>query len=238
MAEAKRIEAKDTHTNHYDFPTFVLKRADRKLAGRVLDNNGKPLTGAQVSFGGQGQPRDSTTKADSEGKFLFDSLCEGQIKVFVHYQDPLDSSIYMSLNGGGGLEAQAGHTNLLIILRDTSISGWDVPTFTTMGQCLTLRARPRRGWRWWCGVQPIRLRGLKAARTGVSGRWQHLLGTHPGSAGQGASDRKPLLVGRDPRRNLVVTHELEVTVTNLDLYMQTGLTLAGTVPRRKWRRKY
>ena len=29
-----RVEAKDTETNHYEFPAFVLKRADRKLAGQ------------------------------------------------------------------------------------------------------------------------------------------------------------------------------------------------------------
>jgi hypothetical protein len=38
-----RVEAKNTQTNSYEFPIFVLKRVDRKLAGRVLDSGGKPL---------------------------------------------------------------------------------------------------------------------------------------------------------------------------------------------------
>ncbi len=34
---AGRLKAEDSKTNHYEFPAFVLERADRILAGRVLD---------------------------------------------------------------------------------------------------------------------------------------------------------------------------------------------------------
>ena len=111
-----RVEAKDTKTAIYIFPPFVLKFAIYKLAGRVLDNSGKPLAGARVSFGGPGQPQDSSTNTDSEGTFHFDAVCEGPIKIFANYQDPQDSSIYLNLNGGSGMEVRAGDTNILIKL--------------------------------------------------------------------------------------------------------------------------
>ena len=59
------VKAKDTQTNHYEFPTFVLKHANRTLAGRVLDSYGKPVAGAEVSFYGNGQPQVSDTKTEN-----------------------------------------------------------------------------------------------------------------------------------------------------------------------------
>jgi hypothetical protein len=39
------VKAKNTKTNHYEFSAFVLKRANRKLAGCVVDINWRPLAG-------------------------------------------------------------------------------------------------------------------------------------------------------------------------------------------------
>jgi hypothetical protein len=113
-----RVEAKDTKAAAYNFPPFVLKPANYKLAGRVLDNNGKPLVGTWVSFSGSGQPQDCVTNTDSQGRFFFNAVCEGPIKIFANYQDPQDRSIYMNLNGGSGMEVKAGDTNVLITLHN------------------------------------------------------------------------------------------------------------------------
>ena len=51
------VKAKDTQTNRYEFPCFTLLRADQKIAGRVVDEAGKPLAGAEVYFMGKGQPQ-------------------------------------------------------------------------------------------------------------------------------------------------------------------------------------
>jgi len=111
-----RVEATDTKAITYSFPPFVLKPTNYRLAGRVLDSKGKPLIGTRVSFSGPGQPQDSFTNTDSEGQFFFDAVCEGPIKIFANYQDPQDTSIYMNLNGGSGMEVEAGDTNILIKL--------------------------------------------------------------------------------------------------------------------------
>lgn len=114
-----RVEAKDTQTNRYEFPTFVLKRADLKIAGRVLDDAGKLLAGAEVYFMGRGQPMNSedkwgqtpwcNTKTDTEGKFFFDTVCDAPLQVYADYRG-------MSLNGGGGMPARPGDTNIVIQL--------------------------------------------------------------------------------------------------------------------------
>lgn len=118
------VKAKDTQTNRYEFPTFVLKRANLKIAGRVLDIAGKPLAGAKVYFMGKGQPMNSedkwgrqpwcNTNTDTEGKFSFDAVCEAPLRVYADYHDPLDRRISTHLDGG--MPAQTGDTNIVIRL--------------------------------------------------------------------------------------------------------------------------
>ncbi len=114
-----RLAPKDTQTNHYEFPIFVLKRADRKLAGRVMDETGKPLAGLEVSFSGQGQPMNDreqkpycNTQTDSNGKFSFTNACDGPLRVYVVPR-------YGNHYNGGGMQYQdthGGDTNLVIRL--------------------------------------------------------------------------------------------------------------------------
>jgi len=125
-SSGERLSANDTRTNHYEFPTFVLKRADLKIAGRVLDNTGKPLAEAEVYFMGKGQPMNSedkwgqqrwcNTKTDGEGKFSFDTVCDAPLRIYADYHDPLNWRISTDLNGGGGMPAQPGDTNIVIRL--------------------------------------------------------------------------------------------------------------------------
>lgn len=100
------------HGDSFKFPSFALKRANRRVAGRVLAPQGKPLPGANVSLSGQGQPQNLTTLTDTQGSFFFDQVCEGALKVFA------SCSNYLSFNGGNGMEANSGHTNLVIVLEE------------------------------------------------------------------------------------------------------------------------
>jgi protocatechuate 3,4-dioxygenase beta subunit len=119
-----RVAAKDTQADHCEFPTFALKRANLKIAGRVLDEAGKPLAEAEVYFMGKGQPMNSedkwsqqpwcNTKTDSEGKFSFDTVCDAPLRVYADYHDPHDWRISSHLDGG--TPAQAGDTNIIIRL--------------------------------------------------------------------------------------------------------------------------
>jgi len=106
------------------------------LSGSVKDVQGAPVDNAVVElrfrpathscswnphrawwmFVGPGQPQNSTTNTDSQGKVHFDEVCDGPIKVFANYQDPHDRSINMSLKSSGGMEVQPGDTNILIQL--------------------------------------------------------------------------------------------------------------------------
>jgi hypothetical protein len=84
---------------------FVLKLADRVLAGQVLNENDKPVSGVNVSLNGEDQP-DGNMTTDSKGRFHF-QVCEGQVRLFAYSQ-----------NGGGNAQAtaEAGDTNVVMTL--------------------------------------------------------------------------------------------------------------------------
>ena len=73
---------------------------------------------------GNGQPMNSedkwgqqpwcNTKTDSEGKYSFDNVCDGSLRVYADYHDPLN--LNLNTHNDGGMSAQAGDTNIVIRL--------------------------------------------------------------------------------------------------------------------------
>jgi protocatechuate 3,4-dioxygenase beta subunit len=95
----------DAETNRLELSPFVLKLADRVLAGQVLNENDKPVSGAYVNLNGEDQPNGNVT-TDSKGRFHF-KVCEGQIRLFAN----------SSQGGGfGQATAEAGDTNVVLTL--------------------------------------------------------------------------------------------------------------------------
>ncbi len=93
----------DSETNCVELSPFVLKLADRVLAGQVLDENDKPVSGVNVSLNGEGQP-DGYMATDSKGRFHF-QVCEGQIRLFANSQ-----------GGYAQASAEAGDSNVVLTL--------------------------------------------------------------------------------------------------------------------------
>jgi protocatechuate 3,4-dioxygenase beta subunit len=122
----------DSETNRLELSPFVLKLADRVLAGQVLNENDKPVSGVNVSLNGEDQPNGNMT-TDSKGRFHF-QVCEGQIRLFAYSQ-----------NGGGNAQAtvEAGDTNVVMTLssrsgsvpqtpRRASLKGGPLPDLATV----------------------------------------------------------------------------------------------------------
>jgi len=105
------VTAEFTITSHYEFPPFVLKRAGLMLAGYVLDLDGKPVTGATISCGGEGQPPFTRTQSDSKGHFEFNNVIEGPVLV--------STSHVVTVRGGSRsvfdrVQANGGDTNVVL----------------------------------------------------------------------------------------------------------------------------
>jgi hypothetical protein len=108
------VDADSTHTNHYEFPPFVLKRANLVLAGQVLGPDGKPAVGALVGFSGEGQRIAQSTKSDPAGNFEFKDVAAGPVRVTTGQTTSI---------GGQGVtvpitvQTKGGDTNIILRLR-------------------------------------------------------------------------------------------------------------------------
>jgi protocatechuate 3,4-dioxygenase beta subunit len=91
-------------TNRVELEPCVLRVADRKLAGEVVDTDEKPVARASVYMYGQGQPNGSV-RTDDKGRFKFDEVCEGSVQVSASSQ-----------RAYGNTRAEAGDTNVVIRL--------------------------------------------------------------------------------------------------------------------------
>jgi protocatechuate 3,4-dioxygenase beta subunit len=94
----------NSDTNRVELEACVLKVADRKLAGEVVDADEKPVARANVFMYGQGQPNTSV-RTDEKGQFKFDEVCEGTVQLSANAQCAF-----------GNTRAEAGDTNVVIRL--------------------------------------------------------------------------------------------------------------------------
>jgi len=99
----RMVDHAEEGTNRIELEPLVLRVADRKLAGRVVDADDKPVSGAFVYTHGEGQPDESTT-TDRQGRFAF-NVCEGEVQLSASSQ-----------NAYGNARAEAGDTNVVIVL--------------------------------------------------------------------------------------------------------------------------
>jgi hypothetical protein len=94
----------DPETNRVELSPFVLKLANQVLAGQVVNEDDKPVSGASVQLMGGEQPEGMMT-TDSKGRFHF-QVCEGRVQIYANAQ-----------NASGQTPAEAGDTNVVLTLR-------------------------------------------------------------------------------------------------------------------------
>jgi hypothetical protein len=90
-----------------ELPPVILKKADLKLLGQVVDSSGTPLANASINVNGNGQP-DLDVRADAHGLFAL-QVCPGTVSLYVRFQE-LQTSV----------QAKAGDTNLVVTLKPES----------------------------------------------------------------------------------------------------------------------
>jgi protocatechuate 3,4-dioxygenase beta subunit len=92
-------------SNRLELDAFVLTPADSVIAGQVVNDEDKPVSGVNVNLNGDGQP-DGNVTTDSNGRFQF-KVCKGEIRLYAYPQ-----------NGGANAQAtvEAGDTNIVMTL--------------------------------------------------------------------------------------------------------------------------
>jgi len=105
------VDLVDVADRRVEAPQMTLQPANMSIAGTVVDEDDKPMSGAAVHVFGDGQAfRQAQT--DKEGKFTIEKLCEGSVQISVSVQTPT----HMSAN----VSAQAGDTDVKVVVVDQS----------------------------------------------------------------------------------------------------------------------
>ena len=105
----RSIEPAETETRATLEPLQLLV-ADQRIAGVVLDADDKPVANASVYCYEDKQPANLNGQTDSKGRFSFDKVCAGPIRV----------SASNSSGGYADVTAQAGDTNITLRIKAPS----------------------------------------------------------------------------------------------------------------------
>lgn len=198
--EAKRVE----------LDTVELKPANLKLAGQVLDADDKPVPGAHVSINGEGQPNGST-RTDREGRFHFDRVCEGSIRLFTSAR-----------NSHANLTAEGGDTNIVLRLGEQTAMYSGGTSKKLKGVVTDLDGKPVAG----AQVAVFPFSNSRWVKTGAKGDFSLSWNVPEWQMQQGGD---PWLVIRDLTRNLAAAEVVGESVTNLNVQLKPGLTVVGRV---------
>jgi len=209
----QEMDAADPKANHYDFPPLVVKIADRRLAGRVLGANGKPVAGAQIFMQGEGQPNgNATTSAD--GRFAFDAVCEGAVTVSANMKGSY-----------GSAQAMGGDTNVVIRFDARNRSVMAAAPQTLTGTVYDSSGNPAVGA---SVVVTPSWGAVGTAKTDASGDYSVNWQSQPGMR-----DVKYYVIARDVGRNLAAIEPMGTNKTSVILRLQPGLSISGTVQDAK-----
>jgi len=210
----QEMDAADPKADHYDFPPLVLKIADRKLAGRVLGTDGKPVAGAQIWMNGEGQPNGNAT-TDADGRFVYDAVCEGAVTVSANLK-----------GAAGQAEALGGDTNVVIRFDARARVTYAAASPQTLtGTVFDPSGKPAAGVR--VVVTPT-WGAIDTAKTDGNGEFSVNWQPQPGMR-----DVKNFAIARDGERNLAAIEAIGTNKTRVDLRLQPGLSISGTVQDAK-----
>lgn len=104
-SESREVSSSRSVTNRVELKPFVLKVANRVLAGQLTDPEGQSVAGTFVHLYGEGQ-ESTSARTDAEGRFRFEHICEGPVNLSASHKTLLAFA-----------KAHAGETNVLLKLR-------------------------------------------------------------------------------------------------------------------------
>ena len=188
-----------------------LKPANLKCAGQVVDADDKPVLNAYVNLQGEGQPN-GQAKTDKDGRFRFEQVCEGPLRLYANARGAY-----------ANLSAEGGDTNVVLKLGESSSSYDGVKTHKLSGIVTDPDGKPASGVRF--KVFPDG-GGSREVKAGTNGAFKLTWSLQEWQLQQGGS---AVLVIRDTVRNLAAAEDLSEEVTNLNVQLKPGLTLAGRV---------
>jgi len=216
------VKPADTQTDHAVLPAFVLKLANRKLAGKVLGPGGEPVAGARVFLRGEGQPigrdkLDATrgpgsnypgqgpmTVTDATGNFSLNSVCEGLVQLYAESRP----------DRTGGALAHGGDTDVVVRVPINGNGGPNDRLVTTTGKVLDPSGLPVAGVRISC--EPTWDDATSGTDGSYSITWKFTV-----------NEKNHLWIyAQDFKRHLAASNWLSDLTTNVDIHLQPALALS------------
>lgn len=120
--ERVEVVEEQTPAGKAQVSTFTLPVANLSVTGTVVDSQGKPVSGAQVSCNGgyeDNQPN-RDTRTDAEGRFTLDRVCSGRINISAYTQGG-------GTNLNGYIQTEGGASDVQIVVAERSSSRVYVP---------------------------------------------------------------------------------------------------------------
>lgn len=192
---------------HLDVPPVSLRTANRKLAGRVLGTNGKPMANANVFINGDGQPNGNAT-TDEKGNFVFDAVCDGPIDVQANAQGNF-----------GNQQTVGGDTNVVIRMGSYAQAG--MPTSTVSGRVYDPKGNPARD------IQVVVTPSFGPFNdTTTDDNGDYTINWQPQ---QGMQNARYLVIARDLDHDLAAAEPVNEKTTNVDLHLDRALSISGVV---------
>ena len=99
--------------NRLDVGTIILAVANLSVSGMVVDDEDKPVAGAQVSCYGDNQPS-RRAQTDTDGKFTLENVCAGKMRLSANKRGT--PRLY------GNIETEGGATDVQIVISQRSSS--------------------------------------------------------------------------------------------------------------------
>jgi hypothetical protein len=213
----------ESRTSRLVLPAVQFKAPNLTLSGHVLEADGRPAIGARVTFSGEGQPS-TNTATDATGHFTV-NVCEGPVTVIVIGQ-----------RATGSAKATGGDTNVVVRLASGNrIANGASSTQVAVGGGLeTIKGTvfdpsgaPAAG---------VAITGLgpgaspnQDLRSDAAGKFSYSWQPPIEEGSMKPIHYIPLLMARDLEHNFAATTNMDETTTNLDLHLQPGLVLSGSV---------
>jgi uncharacterized GH25 family protein len=187
-----------------------LNVANLKLAGQVLDEDDKPVSGAFVNLQGEGQPQDNT-QTDRDGRFEFARVCEGPAQIFTHAREMF-----------GNVTAQGGETNVVVQLRPQGAGMGDGGRVQRLKGVVTgVDGKPAGGVRVRL-FTPMHW-NAQWSRTDSNGVFRATSNQMPGRMGT------QWLIAHDPSTQSAAAMEVEEDATELNLQLEKSAGIIGQV---------
>jgi protocatechuate 3,4-dioxygenase beta subunit len=91
------LGAKETR---HDIGRVTLVASDLSVSGLVVDPNDQPVAGAEISAYGEGQPDLREVRTDAQGRFTFQGVSPGSLRLSARFSGPPRLSGYVQAEGG------------------------------------------------------------------------------------------------------------------------------------------